>query len=161
MALPAPTGPAVARVTRHSMHGLSLVVPLVLTVSGGVLYHLAAKSAPKDIDPALVLVGAYATALLASIAVYLLVPTAPGLVRSARPWHPAVVALGLGAVMIELGYVLTYRAAWPVSVASVLTNGLVAVLLVPLGVGMFGEMFSATRALGIVLCIIGALLLGR
>lgn len=143
------------------MSRLASVGPLLLTISGGVLYHLAAKSVPKTLDAALVLIVAYATALCASIAAYVLFPTAPASSGSARPWHPAVLLLGLGAVLIELGYVLTYRASWPVSTASVVTNGVVAALLVPLGMGLFGERLSPANAVGLLLCLAGLSLLRR
>ncbi len=61
--------------------------------------------------------------------------------------------------MIELGYVLTYRAAWPVSLASVIVNGMVAALLVPIGVWLFGEHLSPARILGLLLCLAGVWLL--
>lgn len=54
---------------------------------------------------------------------------------------------------------LTYRAAWSVSVASVIVNGMVAALLVPLGMLVFGEHVSSARALGLVLCLAGVWLL--
>jgi multidrug transporter EmrE-like cation transporter len=76
-------------------------------------------------------------------------------------WHPAVAAVGLGALMIELGFLLTYRAAWPVSIASVMTNGMVAVLLVPVGALLFGEPITVVRLVGVVLCLLGVSLLQR
>jgi hypothetical protein len=139
----------------------TVVAPLVLTVCGGVCYHVAAKSIPKTIDAALVLVVAYATALVASIVVYLLISAAATDATPVTPWHPAVIGIGAGAFLIELGYVLTYRAGWPVSVASVLTNGLVAALLVPIGVVALGERLSIVNVAGIVLCLVGLTLLRR
>src|SRR6266436_806628 len=105
-------------------------------------------------------IGVYAAALLASIAVY--VAARPGSMPGvARMWHPAIAAVGLGALMIELGFLMTYRAAWPVSVASVITNGLVAILLMPIGAAMFGEPITAMKVAGVVLCLLGVSLLQR
>jgi drug/metabolite transporter (DMT)-like permease len=140
---------------------LSILIPLLLTVCGSVVYHLAVKSVPQSFNPALALVGAYATALCASIAAYLFlpVPQAPG--HAAQPWHPSVFAIGVAVAMIGLGYLLTYRAAWPVSTASALANSLVAALLVPIGITMFGEQLTAMRGVGIALCMTGVVLLTR
>lgn len=142
------------------MPTLPFFAPLLLAVGGGVLYHLAAKSVPRGIDPALVLIGAYTTALCASTIAYFVLRT-PGAdpLGAVKPWHASVIGIGLGASLIEMGFVLTYRAGWPVSAASVIVNGTVAVLLVPLGAGLFGERFSIARAFGIVLCLIGVTLL--
>jgi drug/metabolite transporter (DMT)-like permease len=132
--------------------------PLILTVAGGVVYHVSAKSLPKDVSPALVLIGAYATALALCIVAYVALPVANNAPPS-RALHPAVIAVGVGAAMIEFGYVVTYRAGWPVSIASVLINSLVAVLLVAAGMSVFDERVSAQRIVGIALCLAGAWLL--
>ena len=141
------------------MMGGSAVGAVVLAVCGGVVYHAAAKSVPRDLAPGLVLVVAYGVALGISALAHVLLPAPPGTVAALRLAHPGVIGLGVGAAMIELGYILTYRAAWPVSVASVVVNGMVAALLVPLGIGLFGEHLSSTRVLGLVLCLAGVWLL--
>lgn len=137
----------------------SSLLPLLLTIAGGVVYHLSAKSLPKDLSPALVLIGAYTAALIACVVAYLVVPANNSGVPLARAIHPAIVAVGLGAAMIEFGYVLTYRAGWPVSIASVLINSIVAVVLVVAGITMFNEGISTPRIVGIALCLAGAWLL--
>ena len=76
----------------------------------------------------------------------------PGL---ATIWHPTVAGVGIGALLIELGFLLTYRAAWPVSTTSVMTNGAVAVLLLPIGALFFSEAITLIRVGGVVLCLIG------
>src|SRR5262249_44230556 len=140
---------------------IKLLGPLVLTIAGGVVYHLAAKSVPKTLNPALALVGVYTTALLASAVAYLCLPVTPATPHAARPWDPMVIAVGLGAAAIELGYLLIYRAAWPISIASVIINGIVALLLVPIGIGLFGEPLTPARVLGVVLYLAGVSLLQR
>jgi drug/metabolite transporter (DMT)-like permease len=139
---------------------LSWLGPLALTITGGVVYHVSAKSLPKDLNPALVLVGAYATALCGSLAAYVVLPAGQAATASSV-LSPAVISVGLGATMIELGYVLTYRAAWPVSVAAIPINSMVAVLLVVVGVAVFSERLSLSRALGLAMCLTGAWLLRR
>jgi drug/metabolite transporter (DMT)-like permease len=143
------------------MAKLALIGPLLLVVGGSLVYHVAAKSVPRGLEPFGALLGVYATALMACLIAYAIArrgtlpPNVSGL------WHPTVAAVGLGALMIELGFLLTYRAAWPVGVASVLTNGLVAVLLIPIGALVFGEAITAMRIAGAVLCLLGVFLLQR
>jgi drug/metabolite transporter (DMT)-like permease len=142
------------------MSRLSAFAPLLLVVTGSLVYHVAAKSVPKALDPVASVIGVYAAALVASIAVYAAARpgSMPGLTGM---WHPAIAAVGLGALMIELGFLVTYRAGWPVSMASVMTNGLVAVLLVPIGALMFGEAITLVRIIGVALCLIGVTLIQR
>src|SRR5262245_55302246 len=142
------------------MARISLAGPVLLVVAGSLVYHIAAKSVPKAFDPVASVIGVYAAALVASIAVYSAARHG-AMPVPARLLHPAVAAVGLGALMIELGFLLTYRAAWPVSIASVVTNGLVAVLLMPIGAAFFGEPITAIKMAGVVLCLLGLSLLQR
>jgi drug/metabolite transporter (DMT)-like permease len=139
----------------------STFAPLLLAIAGSLVYHVAAKSIPKSVDPAAALIGVYATALGGSVLTFALLKSGPAALQLSRFWHPTIAAVGLGALMIELGFLLAYRGAWPVSAASVIANALVAVLLLPLGALVFGEAITVDRALGVALCLIGVSLLQR
>ena len=143
------------------MARVSAFLPLLLAVGGSLVYHASAKSIPKTIDPAAAVIGLYATALAGSIVTFALLKSGARLAALSRYWHPTIAGVGLGALMIELGFLLAYRGAWPVSTASVIANALVAVLLLPLGALVFGEAITVDRALGVVLCLIGVSLLQR
>ena len=143
------------------MAKLSLAGPLLLVVGGSLLYHVAAKSVPKALEPFGALIGVYATALAACIVAYAIVRRGAMPSQISALWHPTVAAVGIGALMIELGFLLTYRAAWPVSIASVMSNGLVAVLLLPIGALIFGEAITMIRIAGVILCLAGVWLLQR
>ena len=138
---------------------LTAIAPLLLVVAGSLLYHIAAKSVPKTLEPFGAVIGVYATALLASVAAYALVRRGAMPAGVSSLWHPTVAAVGIGALMIELGFLLTYRAAWPVSTASVITNGAVAVLLLPIGALFFTEAITLVRVAGVALCLVGLWLL--
>lgn len=137
------------------------LAPLLLVVAGSVMYHVAAKSIPKAFNPMAAIVGLYATALAASMIVYGLMRPAATPVSWSRLWHPTIAAVGIGALMIETGFLLAYRSAWPVSTVSVITNGLAAVLLVGVGAVFFGEAFTPAKAIGVLLCLAGISLLQR
>jgi len=137
----------------------SVFGPLLLVVGGSLLYHVAAKSVPRTLEPFGALIGVYATALLACVIAYAIVRRGAMPAHASALWHPTVAAVGLGALMIELGFLLTYRAAWPVSIASVMTNGVIAVLLIPIGALVFGEPITAIRVAGIISCLLGVFLL--
>ena len=140
---------------------LAAVAPLLLVVSGSLLYHVAAKSIPKAFDPVGSLVGLYATALLGGLLIYAARRPGAAPLRWSRVWHPTIAAVGIGALMIEIGFLLAYRGAWPVSTASVATNGLVAVLLVGVGATFFGEAVTPMKVAGVLLCLLGVTLLQR
>jgi drug/metabolite transporter (DMT)-like permease len=140
---------------------LSAFLPLALAVAGSLVYHAAAKSIPKSLDPAAALIGLYATALAGSVVTFTLFRSAPASPQLARFWHPTVAMVGIGALLIELGFLLAYRGAWPVSTASVIANALVAAMLLPLGALAFGEAITVDHVLGVLLCLIGVSLLQR
>jgi len=142
------------------MSKLTLVGPPLLVIGGSLLYHVAAKSVPKTVAPLAALVGVYFTALVASIVAYA-VANRTALSPISAIGHPTIAAVGLGVLMIELGFLLTYRAAWPVSMASVMMNGIVAVLLLPVGAALFGETITFVRLMGVVLCLLGLTLLQK
>lgn len=139
---------------------LSLIAPLLLAVGGSLVYHIAAKSIPRAFDPFAALIGLYATALAGSVLAYA-ATRAAGVSPSSRIWHPTIAAVGIGALLIEMGFLLAYRGAWPVSTAAVVTNGLVAVLLLAVGAIGFGEPITASKAIGVVFCLAGVTLLQR
>ncbi len=143
------------------MSRFAVVAPLLLIVSGSLMYHVAAKSVPKTLEPFAALTGVYATALAASLIAYAFARRGTMPAHVAGMFHPTVAAVGLGALLIELGFLLTYRASWPVSIASVITNGLVAVLLIPVSALLFGEAITLIRVAGVVLCLAGLTLLQK
>ena len=61
--------------------------PLLLAVCGSLVYHLAAKSIPKSVEPSAALIGLYATALAGSILTYAVLK--PGPVAPAARKAPA------------------------------------------------------------------------
>ena len=142
------------------MSKFTFVGPPLLVIGGSLLYHVAAKSVPKTVAPLAALIGVYSTALVASIVAYA-VANRTALSPISAIGHPTIAAVGLGVLMIELGFLLTYRAAWPVSMASVMMNGIVAVLLLPVGAALFGETITFVRLMGVVLCLLGLTLLQK
>src|SRR6185295_14964998 len=57
-------GPAASVGRLAVMSRLALFGPLLLVVGGSVMYHVAAKSVPKTLEPFAALVGVYTTALV-------------------------------------------------------------------------------------------------
>jgi drug/metabolite transporter (DMT)-like permease len=61
--------------------------------------------------------------------------------------------------MIELGFLLAYRQGWRLNRASLVSNVVVALLLVPVGAAVFREQVSLRMLVGVLLCVAGLLLL--
>ena len=134
--------------------------PLVLAIAGTVVYHLAQKSVPESAAPFAVIAMAYLVGFVCAAGAVVMsgVPIA----ETARvAWKPAV-ALGLGALIIEVGYLLAYRAGWPVSTVSLIAGVAVAAILLVVGLTVYREVLGPAQWAGLAFCVVGlALLLWR
>lgn len=139
----------------------SFYFPLVLTVGGNVLYHIAQKSVPQTANPLLTMMLAYATGIAVCALCAIFYPMGPSLLAASREVNWAVVTIGVGATAVEMGYLLAYRVGWNISIAPILTSVAVTVLLIPIGLEFFKEQLSAVRLVGIAFCLIGLFLVTR
>ncbi|HZS06092.1 MAG TPA: hypothetical protein VFD58_14730 [Blastocatellia bacterium] len=135
--------------------------PLLLTIGGGVIYHLSSKSVPKTLDPLLAIIAAYLTALVACLSALLLFPVRDSVADSVRGINWAVPGIGIGAAAIEFGFLLSYRAGWQLNVTSIIVTVAVAVVLIPVGFAFLKERLSGWNVLGIVFCLVGLVLISR
>ncbi len=146
-----------------------LYLALAVAMVGSVIYHLGQKLVPPAAHPMAVLLAAYAVAFtLALVALPWMQPTG-----TTAPWRLAyagmatgpglrvALVLGLGVLLIEVGFLLAYRAGGSLQWSGVAVNGAAAVLLVPVAVLAFKEAFSLPKALGMLLVLAGLALLTR
>ena len=134
---------------------------LALAALGHAVYHLGQKSLPASVNPMALLMGGYTVALvLATLAMPFF--RAPGeAVWSLPAFNLPVFVLGVGAVLIELGFLLIYRRGGGLQWTGVAVSGLSALVLVPLGIAYFREGFSPGRLLGVALTLAGLVLVVR
>ncbi|MFN0123304.1 MAG: hypothetical protein ACKV2V_22605 [Blastocatellia bacterium] len=139
------------------------ILPLLLTIAGGLIYHLGSKGVPRDLNPFAGIIAAYLTGIMLCAIAWLSMAGHESLtwptISAPAVW--AVLGIGLGAAMIELGFLLTYRAGWSLGETSILVNAGVAALLVPAGLLLFRESFSISKAAGLLCCLLGLFLLAR
>lgn len=131
---------------------------IALTILSNILYHLFQKVIPGNVNP---LVSLAVTYLVAAIATLLLLPLFPlqgTLGAELRKVNWASAALGAVIVGLELGFLLAYRAGWNLSLANLVSNTTVAVLLIPFGLLLFKEHLNPLNILGVILAIAGLVL---
>src|SRR5215475_13938288 len=136
-------------------------LPIAMIIFGGALYHVAQKSVPRTVNPFAAIMFAYGIgAALCAIGLVFdrSGATLPDSIKNSN-W--AVVALGVGALIIEVGFLVAYRAGWNISVASVVTNISVALILIPIGLLVFKEHLSPRSAAGIACCLLGLYLISK
>lgn len=138
-----------------------LLLALGVATLGSVIYHLGQKTVAPTANPMLVLMGAYGVAFTLSamaLPFFRATNTAPW---TTQVFSPPVAVLGVGVLLIEIGFLLAYRAGGSLQWSGVAVNGLAAVALLPIAVVVFREPFSLTRAGGVLCVLVGLVLLTR
>jgi uncharacterized membrane protein len=136
-------------------------LPFALTVGGMLFYHISQKSIPKEMNPFLVTIMAYVVGIVLCVVCVIIDPGKKSLLESLRASNWAVFLLGAAAALIELGFLLAYRAGWRISVAAVASNVAVTILLIPVGVIIFKDHLSLRSVLGLIFCVLGLALVAR
>lgn len=136
-------------------------LPIALTIAANVFYHVCQKSMPQNMNPMLALTVTYLTA--AALSAFLLIFNLKdnSLLVEIGKANWAIFALGLAIFGLELGFLLAYRVGWNISLGALVSNIMVSVLLIPVGVAIYKEAVTAQTGMGIILCIAGLILINR
>jgi drug/metabolite transporter (DMT)-like permease len=132
-----------------------------MIIFGGALYHVAQKSVPRAVNPFAAIIIAYAIGISLGVVGLAFDRGGGSLLDSVKDSNWAVVAIGASALIIEVGFLLAYRAGWNLSTASVITTVSVAVILIPVGMFVFKEHLSLRSAAGIACCLLGLYLITK
>jgi drug/metabolite transporter (DMT)-like permease len=132
-----------------------------MIIFGGALYHVAQKSVPRSVNPFAAIIIAYVIGISLGVVGLAFDRGGGTLLDSVKDSNWAVVAIGAGALIIEVGFLLAYRAGWNLSTASVITTVSVAVILIPVGIFVFKEHLSLRSAAGIACCLLGLYLITK
>ena len=133
------------------------LIPVLIIIAGGVLYHVAQKSTPHGVDPFLSLFLSFGLASLGCLAIAAARGHVAGSQFHAISW--TAFALAASLVSIESGYLIGYRNGLKINITSFACNTMIAVVLVFVGAIFYAERFTSRNVLGAVLCIAGLLLL--
>jgi drug/metabolite transporter (DMT)-like permease len=134
------------------------VTAIFLTVVSNVLYHVFQKMTPSSVHPLLSLTVTYLVAALVCLVFLPLYPLNGGVLPSLRQVNWASFGLGAAIVGLEMGFLLAYRGGWRISAAGLVSNVIVAVLLIPVGILLFREKLTVINSVGIATCILGLIL---
>jgi uncharacterized membrane protein len=136
-------------------------LPIALAVGGNLLYHLSQKSIPKAANPLFVITIAYVVGIVACVLYAFAYPNEKSFLDTLRESNWAVYGMGLGAAVIEVGFLLAYRAGWNISTAAVVCTAAATLILIPIGVIAFREHLSVRNVVGLLLCMVGLVLVAK
>ena len=65
--------------------------------------------------------------------------------------------MGLAIVVVglEVGFLLAYRAGWNISLAAIVSNASLTLLLIPIGMLLFRERPTPVNLIGVAICVAG------
>ncbi len=129
--------------------------PIALVILSNTVYQICTHSCPEEMSPLASLTVTYLVGAGVSLLLYFLLEKEPNLAReySRLNWAPFV--LGLVIVGLEVGYIFAFRAGWPVSTAQLVQGAVLAVILLFVGLLLYGEKITWTRVVGVVICLVG------
>jgi len=133
------------------------VIPVIMILGGGVLYHVCQKATPAGLDPFLLLAISFGLAALGCLGLFV------GKHGLAVPeWHRVnwtSLALAVALMLVESGYLIGYRVGLKLNVTSFACNNMIALVLLGVGTFFYGESFTFRTGSGMALCVAGLLLL--
>ena len=136
-----------------------MIWPILLVILSNTVYNICTKSTPGNVNAfgTLMITYAVATILTALIFVFLVKPENVLTELSRVNWTSVV--LGMAIVGLELAYIFAYRAGWKVSSASLVANIGLSIVLIFVGVILYGENISLKQVMGILVCCVGLFLI--
>ncbi|AET66561.1 EamA-like transporter family [Desulfosporosinus orientis DSM 765] len=140
---------------------ITYFLPIVLVVTSNIVYHVCQKSTPQTANPFSALLITYLTAALLTLVAFPFYKTDKGFFQSFSELNWTSFALGVAIVGLEMGNLLAYRVGWNISVGSLVSNIILAVMLIPVGILFYKEGFALNQIFGVVFCLIGLILINK
>ena len=134
---------------------------LVIAISATVAYHVVLKVTPVAANPFLTLAVSYGTGALVFLALYATLPGGTVVRPGLQGINWTALALVAAVVLLDLGFLMLYRAGFDISLGQLITQSVAALVLVAVGVAFFQERLTAVNLGGIALCIVGLWMINR
>ena len=134
---------------------VSYIWPIALVVFSNVMYHICAKSVPKEMNAFASLTVTYLVGAAASGILYFVLDHEGGLLREFGKLNWAPFVLGVAIVGLEAGWIYAYKAGWQVSIGFIVQSAFMAVALIFVGYLLYHEALTWNKLLGAAICLIG------
>lgn len=139
----------------------AMIWPIGLIVLSNVIYNISSKETPSAIDPFASLTVTYLVGAVLSLVLYFTVNRGGGLMEEYKNINWSSLILGVAVVGLEAGSIYMYKAGWYVGSGQIVHSILLAVCLVVIGAVVYREPVSATKIVGVLVCMFGLFLINR
>lgn len=137
------------------MNFFVFISPLLLGILGNVFYNIVGKSTPEKVNPFVSLAVTYCAALLICIVLFFMTNRGASLFEAAAEANWTSYSLGVCIVFADLSLILLFRAGWDISIGSLIANIACSVIVVIIGVTVFGESLTMMKVAGVIVCAVG------
>lgn len=132
-----------------------------LTVLANIIYHICQKGISPSAPPLVSMAATYSVALLATVIAIPFFGAGMPVSISFKTLNWASYALGIGIFLLEMGFLLAYRAGWNLSTAALYSNVAVGLLLIPVGMLFFKESLNPSNWVGLGLAVVAMMLMSK
>ena len=140
---------------------MSYIWPIILVVFSNIIYQIATKSVPKNMDPMASLTVTYVVGAICSTVMYFLMNKNGNLLVEYQKLNQYPFLLGVSIVGLEVGFIYAYKAGWPISTASIVQSAFLSLALIVVGALLYQETLSANKIIGIIVCLLGLWLINK
>lgn len=140
---------------------MSYIWPIILVVFSNIIYQIATKSVPKNMDPMASLTVTYVVGAICSTVMYFLMNKNGNLLVEYQKLNQYPFLLGISIVGLEVGFIYAYKAGWPISTASIVQSAFLSLALIVVGALLYQETISANKIVGIIVCLFGLWLINK
>ena len=137
------------------------IFSIVIIIASNVLYNVCQKSTPQKSNPFSALIVTYLFAAILSTIAFIFSKSDKGFLQSFTDLNWTSIVLSFAIMGLEFGYLMAYRTGWNISLGSLVANICLALLLIPLGVLFYNEVFNGYKLLGAAFCIIGIIFISK
>lgn len=138
---------------------LNYAWPIIIVVFANTVYNICAKSTPEGVQPFASLSITYLVASVLSIILFFLTSNNKNFISEVSNLNWTSIVFGCAIVALEFGYLFVYRVGWNISVAPLVANICLAIILIILGGFIFKEAITLKQVIGTILCVSGLLLI--
>jgi len=128
-------------------------------IIGSISYQYLAKRILVSLNPIISMIGMYTAVLVLGVFLLPLFPSEDSISHHLRQLSWIQLDLAISSIMVALGFLLIYQYGWNLSTGNIVTGVFINIILVILGVTLLGEKVNLLTAIGIALCILGAVLI--
>ncbi len=134
---------------------------IAIIVFSNILYNIAQKSMPEKLNPFSALLVAYGFAMIITLIMLFIFKPEEGLIQSFKHINWASIGVGTAIVGLEFGFLMAYRAGWNISQGALVSNIILSIALIAIGVIFYKEAFTTSKAFGFILCLIGLVFISK